>query len=224
MAGQLLLLNPSKRRKKRAAPKKRAAKRRTARRRNPITIAAPARRRRRAPARRRAVARRRRNPINIRGLGGSSLIETLKNAMFGGVGAIGVDMLYGQLQKFWAGAPVKVSATGGPNPMYYAVKAGIALAVPLLAGKVIGKSLASKLAAGSLTVQAYEVAKAVIPVSASLPLGMYAPARNAGMGAYVGPGSAKLRGYLNHYIPPSSNGQFAGSFSRTGARGVPGRS
>lgn len=149
---QLMLVNPRKRRtssKKRAAPRRRRS---YALAKNP----APAVRRRRrstsvAKVVRRARSRARRNPIGFGGITGS-----LTNAAIGAGGALAVDFAFNFLP-----LPVnmKMGVTGN------AVKAGLAIGLGLLAGKVIGKDVAGKAAAGALTVIAYDAIKAFMPVT-----------------------------------------------------------
>lgn len=202
--GQLMLINPKKRRKTRTAAQKRATAKmvsanRSRRRTKPRLASnpAPVRRRRRttsvAAVKRRSSRRIRRNPIGFSGITGS-----LMNAGIGAVGAIAVDTAFSFL-------PIPLDFKVGYKGA--AAKAALALGVGIFGGKIIGKDTAGKLAAGSLTVIAYDLVKGLMPVtvpttvgyvgsgmySGDLPnMGEYVPggdfgfdSSNAGMGEYI---------------------------------------
>ena len=96
---QMLLINP---RKRRATKRKAGAKRRVARRKNPVTRTAAARtvmRRRNPVGAMRKRVMRRRNPIGgMAGMG--SYMNVIRDAVMGGAGAIMIDVVYGQINKF----------------------------------------------------------------------------------------------------------------------------
>lgn len=175
--GQLMLINPRKRKAKRrtvsAAPKRR-------RRARPALAANPIVRRRRSSIKRVAKRSRRirRNPIGI-----NSIIGTLTDAGIGAAGAIGIDILYDKL-------PLPVSMKTGMGGI--AAKAGIAIAVGVFGKKILGNT-AGKLAAGALTVQAFDLIKSFMPPTL--------PAAVAGMG-YMSPG---ING---GYLPQSQMGEY----------------
>ena len=149
MAGELLLINPSKRRA--AKRKSNPRKRRAARKPNPIALRAP---------KRRAGARRSRNPISARrataGMGGM-----IKAALIGGVGAIAVDKLYAyvspnlpqSLNTGYGGVAVKAVAT--------------ILLGNVLSGATKGMSRAA--AAGALTVQMRDLVNSFMPTATPTP-------------------------------------------------------
>lgn len=195
----MLLLNPRRRRKARKAKRSRRSRRpmtakqlkffgprkaRRSRRRTITMHANPAPRRSRRSRRRSlgAVTRRfRRNPISgttIRASMGS-ITRSIGNAAVGAAGAVAVDVAMGQAGRFLpASVMARYNAAGGINPMYYVAKGGLALAVGILGAKFLPgkmKGIAAKAAEGSLTVQGYEVLRAMVP--ASVMLGFYSPAR-----------------------------------------------
>jgi hypothetical protein len=124
---QMLLINP---RKRRAAAKKRPAAKRAkrkvvARKRtyapNPLPMAKVKRRVRRATVAAKRSIRRRRNPISMGGLNMRGITSMFKDALIGGAGAVSVDVLMGQINKFLP-ASLQPTATPGANN---AIKAGI---------------------------------------------------------------------------------------------------
>lgn len=210
---QLLLINPKARSKRKMAKRTRrtrSAAQRAATRRlvamNRGRRANPARRRRHhvrrarrsnpihltsRHVRRHRRVHRRRNPIGMGGMG--ALFMT---ALKGGVGAVAVDMIYGYL-------PLPVTMKTGN--MGAVSKAAVAVLLGTLGRRVLGRT-ATDMAAGALTVQAYQIigsltsgmglgyVSAGLPVSAS-PASTSAPAPAAGMGAYLprGTGNTALR-------------------------------
>lgn len=210
---KMMLVNPAKRRR---APARRrnpvGAKRRvTRRRRNPIDnlsgfaalarrrrrrnpIAAVGRRRRRrnpiANLGRRVMRRRRRNPIG--GLSTSALMAMFKDAAIGGAGAVGMDLLMGQLNAY---LPITFQTVPGLPGVGDALKAGITAVL----GQGLSrhtKGLSVKMAEGALAVQAHDILKGLLP--ASMAVGYYTPAALVQGSARVGPrpGMAGVRRYL----------------------------
>lgn len=185
---QLMLINPRKRRasskRKAAAPKRRRTYKRVAAKTNPV---APIRRRRhhRVAVKARHHRRIRRNPIGLGGIGGQ-----LMNAGIGAVGAVAVDTIYNYLP---LPATMKVGAVGTAS------KVALALAVGILGKKLVGNS-AEKMAAGSLTVIAYDLVKSFMPPS--LPAPVISPAVS-GLG-YMSPG---ING---GYLPQQGMGEYFG--------------
>lgn len=183
------------RRKARSAAQKAATRRMLAANRSrsrPARAAAPKRRRRRARAaapaaaparRRRAVARvtrrsRRRASSGLR-LGGSGSIlnqgvTMLKDGAIMGAGALGVDMLMGQVNKILPdGWDSPLEGDGTPNYKNAAIKAAVAVGVGYVGARYLPASmrgLAVKAAAGSLAIQGYTLIKGSIPAD-FLPLG-----------------------------------------------------
>lgn len=155
----LMLVNP-RRRARKAGGKKRTARRAGARRvrraKNPVTVASVKRTVRSRRGRRSGVARsvrRRRNPINGKALAGS-WGKLFKNVAVGGVGAVGVDMLWGFVQKYLP-ASLQPSVTGpGLNDALKAV-------ATVIAGKALSKhtkGLSEQAAVGALIVQMSRIA------------------------------------------------------------------
>jgi hypothetical protein len=172
---QLMLINPRKRRatKRKAATTKRRTKRKTA-----VTVRSnptPVRRRRTLKTVAKRSRRIRRNPI---GMGG--VMGMLTDAAIGGVGAVGVNFLFDKL-------PVPVNYKTGV--MGAAAKAAVAVAVGTFGKKLLGNT-ASKMAAGALTVIAYDLARNLMPAPA-----IVLPAANVNGMGYIGSGMDA--GYLN---------------------------
>lgn len=185
---QMLLINPRKRRKTKRNP---MAKRRVARarRKNPMTRTATARTvmRRRNPlraARRRVM--RRRNPI---GGGMGSYMNVIRDAVMGGAGAIMIDVVYGQINKFLPATLRTVPGTIGAGDAVKAIGT-------VFLGHALNKmtrGYSRKAAMASLTVQAYNLMKGFVP--ATLPLGYASPAMIAQGTNRVGP----IRRGMNAY-------------------------
>lgn len=195
---EMLLINPKSR------GRRKTAKRKTVRRANPVAkraapkrrrrtyaknpIAAVRRRMRRPAAAARRVGRRRRNPISMRSLNMRGISAMLKSALIGGAGAVGVDMLMAQLNKY---LPVSMQPTAQPG-LNNALKA----ALTVVLGTVLDKptrGMASKAAAGALAVQAADVVRYTLAkfapgsVPAVAGIGYYTPATVANRTARVGP-------------------------------------
>lgn len=190
---QLLLINPRKRRTpkrgtggrfvkaKRAsnpAPRKRRSKRRA----NPIVNVTRRTRKatRKAPRRSRA---RRSNPIaGLSGITGT-MSAIFMPSVTGAAGALGLDILMG-----FAPIPMAMKVGG----MRYITKGVGAVALGLLAGMVVNKSTANKMAVGALTVTLHDFAREQTRrLFPNMPmgevgeyvdgLGYYSPGLNAGM-------------------------------------------
>lgn len=204
-----LLLNPRKRsRKARKSRKHRTAAQRAATRR---MIAAN--RSRRGGGRRRAVVvhanpvrrsrrRYRRNPVggsrarrHYNAIRSSGAFNMLKSGAMMGVGAVAVDLLFGQLARFLpASMAVPQNADGSTNWLYFATKAAIAVGVGAYGRKVIPAKYAEAAAIGSLSILAYSIARSMVPSSLA-------------MGAYVNPARVVNQQRLNGmraYLPTSS--------------------
>lgn len=189
---QLLLINPRKRRAtakrgkggrfvkaKRAsnpAPRKRRSKRRT----NPVATVTKRTRRMTRKAPRRA---RRRNPIAGIGSVGNTLNAMVMPSVTGAAGALGLDIIMGF-------APIPMAMKVGA--MRHLTKGVGAVALGLLAGMVVNKSTANKMAVGALTVTFHDFAREQVRrMFPSMPmgeyvdglegLGYYSPGMNAGM-------------------------------------------
>jgi hypothetical protein len=188
--------------RRRRAPSKRRARRRSA----TITVRSNPRRRR---ARRSARRSYRRNPVSVAGIRATlpGITSAATRALSGAAGAVVVDMAMGQAAKVLpANLTSRYNAAGGINWLYYASKAAIAIGLGvagqrLLPGRM--KTFAARGAEGSLTVQAYEILRAVIPAD-MINLGYYNPATVTGrgmnglrrvgrVGKYLTPGVAGMR-------------------------------
>lgn len=172
--GQLMLINPRKRRatKRKATTKKRRTYRKVAVKSNP----APAIRRRRRSIR--AVAKSSRRRVKRNPIGMTGILGTLTDAAIGAGGAIAVNFVYDKLP---LPATMKMGVTG------QATKAALAIGVGILGKKVLGRS-AEKMAAGALTVIAYDMIRSFMPVGAPAVagLGYVSSGQTAGqIGEYV---------------------------------------
>lgn len=104
-------------------------------------------RRRRSAPRRATTARRRyrRNPVKL------SLVNSMvKPAAIGAAGAIGLDLAYAYL-------PIPEGIKAGP--FKYVAKGGAAIAMAMIAEKIMSKSTARELGRGALTVVFHEAAR-----------------------------------------------------------------
>lgn len=143
---ELMVVNPRKRtRAKRKANPARRKHHHHAHARNPI--------RRRAKSKLHRI-RRRRNPAS-RGGERAEITQSIKDALLGGAGSVGVDALMGQIR---ANLPASVQS----GYEYSAVKAAITIALGILAKKFMGPR-ALKLAEGALTVQAAMLITSFVP-------------------------------------------------------------
>lgn len=216
---QMLLVNPRKRRKaRRASPAKRRrnpisaastlglARRR--RRRNPI--AAVSRRRRRNPisAVSRVMRRRRRNPIAV-GLSPKVIVAMLKDGLIGGAGAVGMDVLMGQVNKY---LPITFQTVPGLP--------GVGDGVKALLTAIIGqgldkrtKGLSRKAAEGALAAQAAGIIRALLPDS--VPLGYYTPAQLVQGSARMGPIRPGMNG-MRRYLPQSGKTPLLSAYMQSG--------
>lgn len=186
---QMLLINP---RKRRAAPKKRTAAKRTkksaAAKRyapNPLPVSKVKRRIRRAAVGARKSVRRRRNPISMGSLNMRGITSMFKDAFIGGAGAVSVDLLMAQVNKF---LPVSLQPTATPGANQ-AIKAGLTAVLGVMLSKPT-KGLSQKAAAGALAVQAADVVR--------FAMAKYMPSAGvSGVGyaspAMVTPGNVRIR-------------------------------
>lgn len=219
MAGQLLLVNPRRRRRRKTASRKRRGPRRMSalqrkyfgkrRRKNPSrrrrvhhvarrrrsrrnVMANPVRRyRRRARVAARHHRRRRRNPIGM-----GMLTGPLTTAVYGTIGALATDVLFGVL-------PIPAQfKSGGMGTL---AKAAVTIAGGMLASKLIGRSAAERGVAGALTVQLYSFAKPLIAAAVpAIPgLGYYGAGYSlSGVGEYISNIPSSLNG-LGRFVPNS---------------------
>lgn len=213
---EMLLINPRKRTARKARKTTHTAKRKVAaRRKNPI---AAVRRRRMNPMHkvRSTMARRRRNPIKMSGMMGGYM-GAIREALMGGAGAVAMEVVFGQVEKF---LPTSLKKTPGVIGAGDAVKAILTVVMgQALKGPTKGFSM--KAAQASLTVQAHDLIKTFVP--ASLPLGYASPAMitqgtnrigpiRKGMNAYTSSGSP----LLSAYNMPGSSPLLSGARNREG--------
>lgn len=207
MSGQLLLINPTKRKAKRATAKRRVKRKAASTRRSaPVVVMAnpsPRRRGRRLSALRtkvkRASRKYRRNPSPRLSL--NSITGMAKDAAIGAAGALAVDVAFGYGKTVLpASMQSPINADGSINPMYYAAKGALAVLVGVLGTKVTKQ--ASHMAAGSLTVSAYELMRSFVPISVNL--GNYTSAAPlAGNRRAVPPPRLRnMSQYVSGYTPP----------------------
>jgi hypothetical protein len=235
---EMLLINP-RRRKARRNPAKRSAaqraatrrlvamnrsrsnpSRRRARRRNPAPAVVAMNPRRRRMSRRRSnpvrMISRRRNPAMLGGFNFRTVVSAMQDALIQGGGAVAMDLLHGQINRF---LPEMLKRTPGQVGLGDVVKASITVLVgTALRGPTRGLSM--KAATGSLTVQAYDIVKNLLP--STMQLGYMTPGvitqgqsnvgPNRGMvGRYTQPGATPL---LNRYTQPGATALLNGNPAR----------
>ena len=222
---EMLLINPRKR------GTRKATKRRVVRRRNPVTAMVRRRRnplaamrRRRNPlaaARRNPLARmraRRRNPIGGAMMG--NYMTQIREAVIGGAGALGMDLVYGQINSFLPAALKRVPGSIGAGD---AVKAVITVALGGLLSKPT-RGLSDKAARASLTIQAYDIMKSFVP--SGMTIGYASPALIAQGTNRVGPIRRGMNAYtngtplLNAYMSPGKTALLSGARNREGVSNI----
>jgi hypothetical protein len=208
MAEQLLLINPRRRKARKTTPARKRAKRRVVhhrRRTNPIAAAPRKRRVRRhhnpisnitRTHRRRS---RKRNPI------GSDIMGVAMPAFQGALGALGVELIVGNL-------PLPATLKSGIGS--HITKSSAAVALGVIVNKLgLGRQLGNHMATGAMTVAFHDALKGVVNTAMpSLNLaGMgyynagdfigYQDQAPAGLGMYVdGSQSAGSLGEMNEYL------------------------
>jgi hypothetical protein len=165
---------------------------------------------------RRTMARRRRNPIGMGNVMGGYM-GAVREALMGGAGAVALEVVFGQVNKF---LPATLQKTPGVIGAGDAVKAILTVVMgQVLKGPTKGFSV--KAAQASLTVQAHDIIKSFVP--AALPLGYASPAMitqgtnrigpiRKGMNAYTSSGSP----LLSAYNKPGSSPLLSGARNREG--------
>jgi len=211
----MLLINPRKR------GTRRASKRRVVRRKNPVTAMVRRKRNPLAAMRRRRnpmaamVRRRRRNPIGGAMMGG--YMTQIREAVIGGAGALGMDLVYGQINNF---LPAALKRTPGSIGAGDAVKAVVTVALGGLLNKAT-RGFSAKAAKASLTIQAYDIMKSFVP--ASMTIGYASPALIAQGTNRVSPIRRGMNAYtsgtplLNAYMKPGRTALLSGARQREGA-------
>lgn len=174
--GQLMLINPKRRTRKKTASKKRRAVRR-----NPVSVAPRRKRRSASLAVRRAVRRVRRNPAGL----STGIMGDVMDAAIGAGGAVAVNTVYDML-------PLPLTMKTGMGQTIG--KAATAVMLGMFGKRILGRT-AGKMAAGALTVIAYDVIKGMMPAPGTVAgMGYMSPAISAGylpqqgMGEYVDTG------------------------------------
>lgn len=180
---EMLLINPrSRKAHKKATTHKRRVKAKTSvkRRHNPI-----------AAARKHVMkhVRRRRNPIGGGKINANTMMSAIKEALMGGVGAVAMDVVYGQINNM---LPASLQRTQGVVGTGDAVKAIITVALGQVLNKAT-KGYSKRAAMASLTIQAHDIVKSYVP--ASMNLGYASPARVVRGTNRVGPISKTLSAY-----------------------------
>lgn len=206
MANEMLLINPRGRRK---------AKKATRRRRNPIAGRRASMRisgaRHHHRARRRnpiaSFGRRRRNPISLGGASTKSIVDMIKAAGLGGAGGILMDVVMGQLNGFLPTSFQSSKTTVGVGD---AVKAVVTVALGQVLAKPT-KGLSKQLAAGALTVQAYEVLSSFVPTT--MTLGYASPAAIVNGSNRVGPTRAGMLQGMNAYQRPGTRSPLLSAYT-----------
>jgi len=180
---EMLLINP---RKRKAARKARRAtpiaKRRVMARRRKNPIAAVKRR-----------VMRRRNPIGMGMAGG--YMTAIREALMGGAGAVAMDLVFGQVNKFLPATLQKTPGTVGTGD---AIKAVLTVFI----GQALNKptrGFSKKAAQASLTVQAHDIIRSFVP--ATMALGYYSPAEVANGTNRVGPIRKGVNAYTSGGTP-----------------------
>lgn len=177
---EMLLINPRKR------ARRATAKRRIIRRKNPIAAAKVSRRRRRNPIGLARVTRRRRNPITLHG---NVIMREVQGALIGGVGAVVMDALMGQINGY---LPASLQRTPGALGVGDAVK----MAITIAAGQMLSKStkgMSQKLAQGALVCQTRDILATFVP--AGMTMGFASPARIVNGSQRVGPLMPRMSAY-----------------------------
>ena len=212
---EMLLINPRKRSTRKSNPK-----RRVVRRKNPVTAMVRRRRNPLAAARRNPLARMRRRMRNpIGGVMGNYMTQ-IREAVMGGAGALGMDLVYGQINSFLPAALKRVPGSIGAGD---AVKAVITVALGGLLSKPT-RGLSDKAARASLTIQAYDIMKSFVP--SGMTIGYASPALIAQGTNRVGPIRRGMNAYtngtqlLNAYMSPGKTALLSGARSREGVSSI----
>jgi len=161
-----------------AAPKRRKSRRRT------VAVSAP----RRIVRRARSTARRSRSAarsFSMRGIGGGAT-SLLKTGAIGAGGALVSDVAMGFVNGFLpASMNSKLSVDGSPNYLNAAAKFGVTLLMRAVTSKVLSADTANRMAAGAVTVQAYELLRPMVAgvLPAGMGLGWFSPGMTFRAGA-----------------------------------------
>jgi hypothetical protein len=179
---EMLLINP---RKRKAARKARRA--------NPIAKRRVMRRRKNPIAAVKRRVMRRRNPISM-GMGGGYM-TAIREALMGGAGAVAMDLVFGQVNKFLPATLQKTPGTVGTGD---AIKAVLTVFIGHTLNKAT-RGFSKKAAQASLTVQAHDIIKSFVP--ATMTMGYYSPAQMAQGTNRVGPIRKGVNAYTSGGTP-----------------------
>jgi hypothetical protein len=179
---EMLLINP---RKRKAARKARRA--------NPIAKRRVMRRRKNPIAAVKRRVMRRRNPISM-GMGGGYM-TAIREALMGGAGAVAMDLVFGQVNKFLPATLQKTPGTVGTGD---AIKAVLTVFIGHALNKPT-RGFSKKAAQASLTVQAHDIIKSFVP--ATMTMGYYSPATVAQGTNRVGPIRKGVNAYTSGGTP-----------------------
>jgi len=141
----------------------------------------------------------------------------IREAVIGGAVALGMDLVYGQINSFLPAALKRVPGSIGAGD---AVKAVITVALGGLLSKPT-RGLSDKAARASLTIQAYDIMKSFVP--STMTIGYASPALIAQGTNRVGPIRRGMNAYtngtplLNAYMAPGKTALLSGARMREGA-------
>ena len=185
---EILLLkgNPSRRsggRKRRSAAQRAATKRmiaanRSGMRRNPSRKSRKARTPAVSAPRRSSRRSSRRSAVHSASVGGSGIAKMLQTGAIMGGGALVSDIGMGLIAKFMPTMTTltnRVNADGTVNYGYYATKAALIYGIGKYGTRVT--RYAPTMAAGAITVMAYELFRTMMPTDGTIPLGYFNPGR-----------------------------------------------
>lgn len=171
--------------------------------------------RRRRYGKRRASRRMRRNPVGAPRFRAPYIMGAVQDAAIGAGGALVTDLTMAQVARF---LPDTMTSRFGPDGAisfgYYGAKLGIAIGLGVLGTQFLPprmRRMAATGTAGALTVQAYEIVRAMLP--ADLVLGYMTPGRNALTRTRM---SAYLPRRLGAYLPSPGAMQQAATEARVG--------
>jgi hypothetical protein len=144
-------------------------------------------------------------------------MSQIREAVIGSAGALGMDLVYGQINNFLPASLKNVPGTIGAGD---AVKAVVTVALGGLLNKAT-RGFSAKAARASLTIQSYNIMKTFLP--SNLTLGYASPALIAQGTNRVGPIRRGMNAYtngtplLNAYMSPGKTALLSGARSREGA-------
>jgi hypothetical protein len=136
-----------------------------------------------------------------------SVVSAMQDALIQGGGAVAMDLLHGQINRF---LPQMLQRTPGQVGLGDVVKASITVLIgTALRGPTRGLSM--KAATGSLTVQAYDIVSNLLP--STMQLGYMTPGRVTQGASRVGPN----RGIVGRYTAPGAPTALLNRYTAPGA-------